>query len=260
MAYPHAFCQFLLTLSLLWALTTATANSVVDEDKDTELFYVKDVLGNVCLVMKVKASFTIPYSTTKNEKKTATVDLVKVAPENITGECVSLTLKPVETLELVWQPSTEATSVWKLWLAVYNGTNSHYFINHLQLTYTRDKEIFPSASDLGSRHTILAKGPEGGNLTLFETPVGQYYQCQSETKVPMEEDASMQVHSVMFHAFRGARNDTNFTGSRTQCSTDSFASNIVPIIVGSVLALLVLLILLTYLIGRRRSQAGYQNL
>jgi hypothetical protein len=44
------------------------------------------------------------------------------------------------------------------------------------------------------------------------------------------------------------------------CTMDYFkSSNLIPIIVGVVLAILVIVILVAYLIGRRRNRNGYQS-
>ena len=42
----------------------------------------------------------------------------------------------------------------------------------------------------------------------------------------------------------------------TQCDADSKISNIIPIAVGAALGALVLIVLIAYLVGRKRSQRG----
>ena len=43
------------------------------------------------------------------------------------------------------------------------------------------------------------------------------------------------------------------------CDADKAANNIVPIAVGAALAVLVIIVLVLYLIGRRKHQKGYQT-
>jgi lysosomal-associated membrane protein 1/2 len=53
---------------------------------------------------------------------------------------------------------------------------------------------------------------------------------------------------------------TNKFSEATECSADDSTNNIVPIAVGSALAALVLIVLIAYLIGRKRNQqSGYQS-
>ena len=43
------------------------------------------------------------------------------------------------------------------------------------------------------------------------------------------------------------------------CEEDKAANNVVPIAVGAALAILVIIVLVLYLIGRRKHQKGYQT-
>ena len=45
----------------------------------------------------------------------------------------------------------------------------------------------------------------------------------------------------------------------TQCSADEKTNSIVPIAVGAALAGLVVIVLIAYLIGRRRNRKGYES-
>ena len=47
--------------------------------------------------------------------------------------------------------------------------------------------------------------------------------------------------------------------SDTQCDQDNRVSNIVPIAVGAALGALVLVVLIAYLVGRKRNQRGYET-
>lgn len=45
----------------------------------------------------------------------------------------------------------------------------------------------------------------------------------------------------------------------TECEDDRAVSNLVPIIVGAALGGLILIVLIAYLIGRKRSRRGYEQ-
>lgn len=45
----------------------------------------------------------------------------------------------------------------------------------------------------------------------------------------------------------------------TECSDDRAISNLIPIIVGAALGGLILIVLIAYLIGRKRSRRGYEQ-
>ena len=61
------------------------------------------------------------------------------------------------------------------------------------------------------------------------------------------------------HGDSDASIDDLFSVEKVCKADDQKDSNLVPIIVGACLAVLVVIVLVAYLIGRRRSRTGYQS-
>lgn len=99
------------------------------------------------------------------------------------------------------------------------------------------------------------------DLHQDEIHLGKSYKCfaQRTLKNNDAKDGAQQlkIASSQVEAFRNTTNH-NFSPSE-ECSLDG-VTDIVPIAVGATLAGLVVIVLIAYLIGRRRSRArGYQS-
>ena len=120
------------------------------------------------------------------------------------------------------------------------------------------------------------------NESLFTTERGSSYRCNSETAIEgFNTDGSVTVKSIKMENLRiqpfvddsqafsdygvGMYEIDIFFISfgfilEKVCAADiNKNSNLIPIIVGACLAVLVVIVLIAYLIGRRRSRNGYQS-
>jgi len=103
------------------------------------------------------------------------------------------------------------------------------------------------------------------NVHLYPTNVNSSYRCNSEDDVRIKVSGTanqtvlIRFTHVQMEAFRSSENDK--FGVASDCSADDIlTSDIVPIAVGCALAALVVVVLIAYLIGRRRArQRGYQS-
>ncbi|XP_003741087.1 integumentary mucin C.1 [Galendromus occidentalis] len=97
------------------------------------------------------------------------------------------------------------------------------------------------------------------NLTQFSTPMKQYYKCQSASEVSLgEENVKLIFSELKYQAFQREKSAA-FVGSQLECVSD-YHSDVVIIAIGSALAILVVVILVAYLIARRKNrQRGYQS-
>lgn len=136
----------------------------------------------------------------------------------------------------------------------------------MTLNFTKSKnDYFISGFNLSLVHNttagLVASNFSAVNLTLYKTNVNTSYYCESvdlpELKNSNNEtvDTSMKRFSV--EAFK-SDNKTTFSTIH-YCSGE--IPDIVPLVVGIALAALVLVVVIAYLIGRRRSQArGYLSM
>ncbi|XP_069603292.1 lysosome-associated membrane glycoprotein 2 isoform X2 [Ranitomeya imitator] len=94
------------------------------------------------------------------------------------------------------------------------------------------------------------------NLSFWEASVGKSYLCHKEQLLVVSKDLSINTFEVRVQPF-GIHNATYDEASECFLDTDSI---VIPIIIGAALAGLIVIIVIAYLIGRRKTYAGYQTL
>lgn len=97
---------------------------------------------------------------------------------------------------------------------------------------------------------------ENTSLHYLQTSLGKSYMCQSEQVLQVTPDFS--INAFDFHVQPFKVNNSTY-GKAEECQMDK-DDMLIPIIVGAALAGLVLIVLIAYLIGRKRSHAGYQTI
>uniref|UniRef100_M4AGT2 Lysosomal-associated membrane protein 2 n=1 Tax=Xiphophorus maculatus TaxID=8083 RepID=M4AGT2_XIPMA len=96
----------------------------------------------------------------------------------------------------------------------------------------------------------------GANLSLWEAAVGSSYMCNKEQNFTITDLLSIYTFSLHVQPF-GVKNGLYSTAH--ECSLDD-PSILIPIIVGAALAGLILIVVIAYVIGRRKTHVGYQTL
>jgi len=92
---------------------------------------------------------------------------------------------------------------------------------------------------------------------LFKVNVGNSYLCSNTETVPLM-NVSMEIFQIHLQAY-GSEGSENF-GTAEECEADDKVNDMVPIAVGCCLLALVVIVLIAYFVGRRRSrQKGYQS-
>jgi len=212
------------------------------------------------------ASFVIPYSTFEGERN-ATL----VMPSNATsnGSC----LYPDENHQAItirWAADRNPEDFNSITVTFERNQSrvedvhgdaaaSQYFVSHLEMHIIPDSLHFPNIT---SYSKIDA---DSKIVNLYTTNVNNSYRCNSEDDVRLmvsgstSQTALVRLTHVQMEAFRNLSNDKFNVAS--DCSADDIlTSDIVPIAVGCALAALVVVVLIAYLIGRRRArQRGYQS-
>uniref|UniRef100_H3AAU0 Lysosome-associated membrane glycoprotein 1 n=1 Tax=Latimeria chalumnae TaxID=7897 RepID=H3AAU0_LATCH len=94
------------------------------------------------------------------------------------------------------------------------------------------------------------------SLGYMRASLGKSYMCNSEQKIQVAMNFSINAFNVRIQAFKI---DGDKFGIAEECQQDE-DNMLIPIIVGAALAGLVLIVLIAYLIGRKRSHAGYQTI
>lgn len=165
-------------------------------------------------------------------------------PSNSTdfgGECNST----FETLDISFRTN------WRL-LLTYTLDKNTYKLDQVLLKYTTDAATFPNVVTPDEHTTI-----NGTGLNQFAVTKGQSYKCFATSTVGVSK-VNFVFSKYQAEAFLGP-NNTDFD-TAVECAADqTTGSELVPIIVGSALAVLVIFVLIAYIIGRRKHRPGYQQ-
>uniref|UniRef100_A0A8C2F0V1 Lysosomal-associated membrane protein 2 n=1 Tax=Cyprinus carpio TaxID=7962 RepID=A0A8C2F0V1_CYPCA len=94
------------------------------------------------------------------------------------------------------------------------------------------------------------------NLSLWEASVGSSYMCRKEQSYNITDKLTLNTFELQVQPFAVQNNKFN---TAEECFLDSDLSFLVPIAVGVALSFLIILVLISYLIGRRKSRTGYQS-
>uniref|UniRef100_A0A3Q4HDC9 Lysosomal-associated membrane protein 2 n=1 Tax=Neolamprologus brichardi TaxID=32507 RepID=A0A3Q4HDC9_NEOBR len=127
----------------------------------------------------------------------------------------------------------------------------------IKFTFTNDTKKF-RLHDL-SVTVITSSGNfsvENSSLNLWEASIGSSYMCNKEQTFNITDTLSLYTFSLHVQPF-GVKKGVFSTAE--ECFLDSDLSFLVPIAVGVALSFLIILVLISYLIGRRKSRTGYQS-
>ncbi|XP_052215449.1 lysosome-associated membrane glycoprotein 1-like isoform X3 [Dreissena polymorpha] len=117
-----------------------------------------------------------------------------------------------------------------------------------------DDRIFPDAANPFGTFSSL-NNSMGTNL---QTTVSGSYLCNSDTKFTLNDGATLELWTLQYAAFQDNISQFSKDGVNV-CKADVKTNSIVPIAVGAALAGLVVIVLIAYLIGRRRNRKGYES-
>jgi len=231
---------------------------------------------NNCIIVKMEGELTIlPL------EKNSTYQIPVTIP--LTAEASGSCLNDSQTISLNWKENmTDMDDTLNRNISVTfkrNNTASppYYGVYKIQGVYEVDKTL---KNDTETNETIpvttyVSFGTYGLNPYEFQTPINRSYLCLDLGVMSMASElhdttepggasgeklnnVTFTAKNVQFDAFRPA----NVTEHTFQTSLDCSykPSDVVPIVVGCALAGTVLLVLIAYLIGRRRNRArGYQS-
>lgn len=145
---------------------------------------------------------------------------------------------------------------WELTLT-FNRTDKKYSVSEVKLMYQIvNGTLFPDAMEENST-------TDEDQKSIFSVNKENRYQCDNKEIIynkAMKTPAGLKEISVKHLQVQAFRNSTStdFSGPVSNCSADN-VSQLVPIIVGATLAGLIVVVLIAYLIGRRRSRRGYES-
>ncbi|XP_022070123.1 lysosome-associated membrane glycoprotein 2 isoform X2 [Acanthochromis polyacanthus] len=128
----------------------------------------------------------------------------------------------------------------------------------IEFTFTNDTKKFRLhalnvTAKMGSGSMV---SEANNNMSLWEATLGSSYMCNKEQNFTVASLLTIYTFNVQVQPF-GVKKGLFSTAE--ECFLDSDLSFLVPIAVGVALSFLIILVLISYLIGRRKSRTGYQS-
>ncbi|XP_026152122.1 lysosome-associated membrane glycoprotein 1-like [Mastacembelus armatus] len=190
--------------------------------------------GTACLLASMGLQLNITFKSVPQNKTVQ--DVVNLQP-NLTkssGSCES------DTASL--QLTTDADKTILTFVFTLNTTSHKYHLSEVSLSASwPDKEPV-------SVHNR--------SLNYMRGTLGYSYMCHKEQTLNVAQNVSINTFQLQVQPF-GLTGDKFAAAEECQLDEDDM---LIPIIVGAALAGLVIIVLLAYLIGRKRSHAGYQTI
>ncbi|XP_070689424.1 lysosome-associated membrane glycoprotein 1a [Pempheris klunzingeri] len=197
-------------------------------------YSVKNGNGTECLLAQMGLQLNVSYFSLSQNKTIQ--DLVNLAPNltSASGSCEASSA----TLVLTQEQTTTINFTFTL-----NSTSNKYHLSAITLLANWPDMTAPfSASNT--------------SLDYLRSTVGRSYMCNAEQTLFVVAAFSLNTFRLQVQPFDVT---TNQFASAEECQMDQ-DQMLIPIIVGAALAGLVLIVLIAYLIGRKRSHAGYQTI
>ncbi|XP_072236877.1 lysosome-associated membrane glycoprotein 1a [Leuresthes tenuis] len=197
-------------------------------------YSVKTSNGTVCLLALMGLQLNVSY-VSQSQNKTVQ-ELLNLNPNRTSsaGSCGASSA----SLVLTQEPTTTLSFTFTM-----NSTTNKYRLSgiNLQANWSDMSAPFSASND---------------SLDYLRSTVGRSYMCNSEQTLAVEPTFSLNTFRLQVQPFDVT---TNQFAAAEECQMDQ-DQMLIPIIVGAALAGLVLIVLIAYLIGRKRSHAGYQTI
>lgn len=241
--------------------TTTTLAPVTTEAPSTYKYYnVSDTAGVVCIMIDGHLTFDVEYSIAVNKTNKTRIEVPKPSSfVEVGGSCDAT--NGSQHIKITWGEGLFKSSLRMEFSEI--TTDKTWTLKRIDSVIYMNKEHFPNAtsegSNLKSNFTI--------KLSPVDVPLNKSYKCFSSltvSNITTVKDAEPYPHPVLFvvdslhlQAFNEVPKQKEFE-DEIHCDADKIA-DIVPIAVGCALAALIIVVLIAYIVGRRRRSASYQS-
>jgi len=215
--------------------------------------------SKLCFAGRFDLAFNVKYPQDDGTWKTVAIPLDNSTFENYSVECPNLDANDTRHVLKIWM----VKSLWNVILSfsLDNKNNETSLTEVSALVTIDDKTLFP-------KYDMSVKGPHSfsSNESMFEAPRDNSYRCNSKSSIGgflIDKNVtlvSIDIENLHIQPFVDNMSPFSDYGVEKVCADDiAKSSNLVPIIVGICLAVLVVIVLVAYLVGRRRNRNGYQS-
>ncbi|XP_029315488.1 lysosome-associated membrane glycoprotein 1b [Cottoperca gobio] len=191
--------------------------------------------GTECLLASMGLQLNITFNSVSENKTVPVIMNLQPNATKHSGSCGS------DTASLRLSTDTENTNL--TFVFTLNATSTKYHLSEVSLSAAW-KDMKEPVSAVNS------------SLDSLRGTLGYSYMCREQQTLILAQDVSINTFDVQVQPF-GVTGEQ--FGAAEECKLDE-DDMLIPIIVGAALAGLVLIVLLAYLIGRKRSHAGYQTI
>uniref|UniRef100_A0A8C5BDV7 Lysosome-associated membrane glycoprotein 1 n=1 Tax=Gadus morhua TaxID=8049 RepID=A0A8C5BDV7_GADMO len=214
--------------------TTTPVPSPTPQDLPEQGTYAVTKGNDTCLMARMGLQLNITY--TSQSKNNTVQEVVNIHPNLTTasGTCGA----SISTLVLDHEGNTIISFTFTL-----NTTSNKYHLSGLVLV--------ANWSDMSEPVSV-----SNSNLAYLTSVLGRSYSCNSEQSLIITEAVSINTFRLQVQPFAVISNQF---ATAVECQIDQ-DQMLIPIVVGAALSGLVLVVLIAYLIGRKRSNAGYQTI
>ncbi|XP_067116103.1 lysosome-associated membrane glycoprotein 1a [Osmerus mordax] len=214
--------------------TTAAPAPTPPGTPDRGDYAVTNGNNTVCLLARMALQLNVSYVSSSQNKTIQALFNLQPNQTSSSGSC-----GPTSAILVLMQEQTTNLS----FTFTLNITSKRYHLSGLSLS-----AAWPD----------MATPVSASNSTLTDLPgtLGMSYMCSAEQVLEVTPAFSLNTFKLQVQPF-GLSGDQFATAEECQVDQDNM---LIPIIVGAALAGLVLIVLVAYLIGRKRSHAGYQTI
>lgn len=212
---------------------TTTPAPTPPSNPESGSYNVTNINGTVCLLARMGLQLNVTYFSKAQNKTVQGIVNLQPNRTDFSGSCEATTATLILRDEL-----TNLTFTFSL-----NSTSKKYHLSALSMS--------AFWSDMTAPITMT-----NSTLNYLQGSLGRSYMCRSEQILPVVNSFSLNTFRLQVQPFGVSGNQF---GSAEECQMDQ-DNMLIPIIVGAALAGLVLIVLIAYLIGRKRSHAGYQTI
>jgi len=204
--------------------------------------------NQTCVIIQLAVQLNLTYQTVDDKPSNILYNVPVNDTKVVDGSCE----KDIQSITVQWGKSSKMMLTFKV-----NDTTSQFMLSEIDLSINATAAFSDAKADqiIGLYH----KNDE------FATPLAMSYHCNkyqplafTNSKESTVTVANATISHVQLEAFHKQKSD-QFSTARDCEAIDT--PDIVPIAVGCALAGLVVVVLIAYLVGRRRAQArGYLSM
>lgn len=213
--------------------------------------YTNATTNQTCVLTQMALQLNVTYQDAAGNPAHVLYDVPKSA-RVVNGSCDSA----FQYITLRWGPESLVPSLLQVSFNL-NTTEHEFALAGLDFTLIVYGEQFPNAKD---NQTIRLVNTQ----TLFKTPMDMSYHCNRPQQLnltsvdPTGFNSTVTVSKLQFEAFHNKHN-SKFSIAKDCDAIDT--PDIVPIAVGCALILLIVVVLIAYLAGRRSTRSrGYLSM